>query len=199
MILLICKRINQGLIVKFYIFVTFIQLKYLISRIIRRKEGMKVFSEIYYEYVTHIYRFLLNLCRNESLAEELTQQTFYKAFLNIEKFEQRCSLSTWLCTIAKNEWLLECRKKKSVLLDQIEDLADQGNMEEDLLKKEQQMLVRKTILTLESPYQDVLVLRTYAELSFHEIACIHNKSESWAKVTYLRAKQKIKLKLEENL
>lgn len=160
---------------------------------------MKAFSEIYDEYVTHIYRFLLNLCRNESLAEELTQQTFYKAFLNIGKFEQRCSLSTWLCTIAKNEWLLECRKKKSILLEQVEDLADYSNMEEELLKKEQQMLVRKTILSLESPYQDVLVLRTYAELSFQEIASIHNKSESWAKVTYLRAKQKIKLKLEESV
>ncbi len=160
---------------------------------------MIAFSEIYSEYVTQIYRFLLNLCRNESLAEELTQQTFYKAFLHIGKFEQRCSLSTWLCTIAKNEWFSECRKKKSILLDYVEDIADYSNMEEEAIKKEQQMLVRKSILSLESPYQDVLVLRTYAELSFQEIAGLHNKSESWAKVTYLRAKQKIKLELEEKI
>lgn len=160
---------------------------------------MIVFSEIYTEYVTQIYRFLLKLCRNESLAEELTQQTFYKAFLYIGKFEQRCSLSTWLCTIAKNEWFLECRKKKNILLDSVEDIVHYSNIEEDAIKKEQQILVRKSIFALESPYQDVLVLRTYAELSFQEIAILHNKSESWAKVTYLRAKQKIKLELEEKV
>lgn len=161
---------------------------------------MKDFAEIYEEYVKQIYVLLWKLCRNELLAEELTQQTFYKAFLHINKFEQRCKLSTWLCAIARNEWLLECRKnKKLITLDGLEETSCSRDMEDELVKKEQLQIMRKAILSLSDPYQNVLLLHIYGELPLREIGLLFNKSESWAKVTFLRAKQKIRLEMEEGI
>lgn len=58
-----------------------------------------------------VYGYLLSLCANPSLAEELTAETFYKALLHIDRYDPRYKASTWLCTIGKNLFLNECRRK----------------------------------------------------------------------------------------
>lgn len=63
---------------------------------------MAGFSQLYEQYAVQVYRFLLALTGEPGLAEELTQETFYQAFLHINQFESRCSVSTWLCQIGKN-------------------------------------------------------------------------------------------------
>lgn len=160
---------------------------------------MADFSEIYKEHIKKVYRFLLALTENETLAEELTQQTFYKAFLNIDRFEGRSSIYTWLCQIGKNEWLLECRRYRKLSFDTFGDIADEREMEEDLVRKNQVTLAKQALLKLPDPYKDVLILRIYGNLPFAEIAATFNYSESWAKVTFLRGKQKLKKEMEETL
>ena len=63
---------------------------------------MEDFDKVYAEYFTEVYKFVLSLCRNPVLAEEITQEVFFKALKNIESFKGECKLSTWLCRIAKN-------------------------------------------------------------------------------------------------
>lgn len=160
---------------------------------------MANFSEIYEEYIRKVYRFLLALSGCECTAEELTQQTFYKAFLHIEHFEGRSSLYTWLCQIGKNEWLMECRKKTIVSYNELYEISDNKNPETEAIRHAEQRLVQEAIQRMPSLYRDVMIYRTYGDLSFAEIATIFGKTESWAKVTYFRGKEKLKIELEGSI
>ena len=155
---------------------------------------MKEFQKVYEEFARPVYRFLLSLTGSEDMAEELLAETFYQAFLHIDRFEGRCSLYTWLCQIGKNAWLKECRRNKrysDVALEELE-LADKGqSAEEKAVNADTLNRIRKAIQKLEDTYRDVFVLHAIGEVSLKEIAAIHGKSESWARVTFYRAKQKI--------
>jgi RNA polymerase sigma-70 factor (ECF subfamily) len=155
------------------------------------------FSEIYGQYVRSVYRFLLALTENETLAEDLTQQTFYKAFLHIDRFEGRCSLYIWLCQIGKNEWLLERRIKKPIPLETVGEMTDGSSIEENFVQREQAASAKRALLQLPEPYKDVLILRIYGDLPFAEIAATYHKSESWAKVTFFRGKEKLRKIMED--
>ena len=63
---------------------------------------MEDFSIIYRQSVQKVYHFLLGLTRNPELAEELTEETFYQAYLHLDSFREKCAVDTWLCAIAKN-------------------------------------------------------------------------------------------------
>ncbi len=67
-------------------------------------------EELYREYSKIVYRFLLSLCRDAQLAEELTQETFLQAFLSLERFDGSCKLSVWLCQIARHLFYQHLRK-----------------------------------------------------------------------------------------
>lgn len=155
---------------------------------------MTAFQEIYEEYGRPVYRFLLTLSGDGDLAEELLQETFYQAFIHADRFEGRCGVYTWLCRIGKNAWLKECRREKRFDRRPLEDLnleARDGVPEERLLLQDQYRRARQAVRRLEEPYKDVFILHTFGGLPLKEIAGIHGKSESWARVTYYRARQKI--------
>ena len=155
---------------------------------------MKEFQKVYEEFARPVYRFLLSLTGSEDMAEELLEETFYQAFLHIDSFEGRCSLYTWLCQIGKNAWLKECRRNKrysDVAFEELE-LADKGqSAEEKAVNADTLNRIRKAIQKLEDTYRDVFVLHAIGEVSLKETAAIYGKSESWARVTYFRAKNKI--------
>ena len=155
---------------------------------------MKEFQKVYEEFARPVYRFLLSLTGSEDMAEELLAETFFQAFLHIDRFEGRCSLYTWLCQIGKNAWLKECRRNKRYSDVAFEDLAlaDKGqSAEEKAVNADTLNRIRKAIQKLEDTYRDVFVLHAIGEVSLKEIAAIYGKSESWARVTYFRAKNKI--------
>lgn len=155
---------------------------------------MSAFQKTYEEYAQPVYRFLLSLAGSEDLAEELLQETFYQAFLHIDKFEGRCSLYTWLCQIGKNAWLKECRRNKrrsEVSWDALTIPAGGPTPEERCISQDEYRRVRKAIRQLEDPYRDVFVLHAIGGVKLKEVALIYGKSESWARVTYFRAKQRI--------
>ena len=141
---------------------------------------MSGFQEIYETYSRPVYRFLLALTRNETLAEDLLQDVFYQALLHIDRFEGRSSLYTWLCQIGKNAWLKECRRQKhheTCPMEELGELVSQDlTPEEQTIQQEERLRVRH---------------HTYAEVKLKEIAELYEKSETWARVTYYRAKQKI--------
>ena len=70
------------------------------------------FEEVYQDYLEDVYRFSLALCRDPVLAEELTQETFFRALEHIGQFRGECTLRVWLCQIAKHAWLTHCRRQR---------------------------------------------------------------------------------------
>lgn len=158
---------------------------------------MDDFAQVCQLYYFKVYRFLLRLSGSDQQAEDLTQEVFYKALLHIGQYRDSGHMFTWLCTIGKNAWLSECRRKKWTL--PLEELpAQEGqSMEEAYLKREQRQALRRVLLDLPEPYQEVVILHVYGGVPLREIAQRRGKSESWGKVTYFRAKQLLKERLEE--
>ena len=155
---------------------------------------MRGFEELYHTQGRPVYRFLLALTGDEGQAEELLQETFYQAFLHIDRFEGRSSLYTWLCCIGKNAWLRECRRRSRYADTPYEELkleAPAPTPEEAMLRREQAQRLRQAVLKLEDPQREVFILHAYGGLKLKEIAALHQKSESWARVTYFRARKTI--------
>lgn len=155
---------------------------------------MATFQKVYEEYAQPVYRFLLSLTGSDDLAEELLAETFYQAFRYIDRFEGRCSIYTWLCQIGKNAWLKEVRRSKRYRELRLEDVnfPDQKlSIEDQIVNREMYLKVLKGVQELPEPYRDVFILHTLGDVTLKEIANMYEKTESWARVTYFRAKQKI--------
>lgn len=91
---------------------------------------MKAFDEVYLLYANEIFKYLMCLTGDRDLAEELTQETFYRAYRNIDKFEGKCKLSVWLCQIAKNSYCTYCKKEK---------LRRSGSLDEDIISEAEEL------------------------------------------------------------
>ena len=158
---------------------------------------MQEIEQIYKKYYTVVYKYLFCLTHNSDIAEELTQETFYKMIKKIDTFKGNSKLSVWLCEIAKNLWNDELRKKKyqTVSYDEIEmsnSTAYKQNVENNYINKEEFDETTKRIENLDNLSKRVLYLRLNSDMSFKEIGDILGKTETWARVTFYRAKQKIK-------
>lgn len=145
------------------------------------------------EYYQTVYGYLITITGgNYDLAEELTQETFYRAIKNAKQFREECKMSTWLCQIAKYTFYQHLDKKtrrKEVSMDAAVEVAMEQQIEREYISNEQKLLIYKKIQQMESPAKDVLMLRLSGELSFKEIGEILGKTENWARVTFYRGKQ----------
>jgi RNA polymerase sigma-70 factor (ECF subfamily) len=158
---------------------------------------LQEFEELYKTYYPQVYRYILKLCRDEMLAEEITQETFFKVLKNADGFRAQCKFSVWMCQIAKNTLYTYLKKKRYLADIAIETLPleSEDNIEQLIADKDMARKIHEILHFIEEPYHEVFWMRTFEELSFAEIARIHGKSESWARVTYHRAKMKIKEEL----
>ncbi|MBQ8896807.1 MAG: sigma-70 family RNA polymerase sigma factor [Clostridia bacterium] len=154
-------------------------------------------EKLFREYYGFVYKFLLSRCGNADIAEELTQETFYRAFINAKQLKDDAKAVYWLCSIAKN--LLYSHYKASSRYSDIEAAAelrseqDVGQEVEDRIISERAMNIVKT---LKEPYKEVFLLSVFASLPLKEISKAFGKSESWARVTLYRAKQRIVQELD---
>jgi RNA polymerase sigma-70 factor (ECF subfamily) len=156
---------------------------------------MEEFSQVCQMYYNRVYRFLLSLTGSAQQAEDLTQETFYRALLHIGQYREDGHMFAWLCTIGKNAWLSECRRQKRAAAQ--EPTQDAGpSAEEAIVERERQENLRRAILTLPDEYQEVVILHVYGGVPLREIAARRGKSESWSKVTYYRARQMLRKRLE---
>ena len=169
-------------------------------------------DDLYREYAVMIYHFIYIKCRDRDLAEDIVQTTFLKAIMNIDSFHGQSRISTWLCQIAKNEFMNHCRKHNR---QQSYDAYIENNGElpcqetvpfydatlEKMIINEQADAIKKIIHTLGEPYREVFMMRVFGEYSFGEIAELFQKNDTWARVTYYRAKTKIidRFRREEHL
>lgn len=149
---------------------------------------MNEFEMIYLKYFNIVYKYLLSITNNKEISEDLAQETFYRAILNINSFKSNSKVTTWLCEIAKNLWLNEIKHNKRlkfVNLDTIEISVIDDNIEEKVIHQEELDILYKKINLLDTMTKKVMFLRITGELSFYEIGKILNKTETWARVTYL--------------
>lgn len=148
---------------------------------------------IYRNHAQTVYKFLLAQCRDPDLAEELTQETFYQAVRSIERFDGSCKLSVWLCQIAKHLWYQYLRKhqQKPVSLETAPE-SYFPSAEEGLLAQEERLALLRQIHRLPEPQREVVYLRAFGNLSFREIGDVLGKTETWARVTFYRTKEKLR-------
>ena len=154
------------------------------------------FDKIYTEYFLEVYKFVISLCQNPELAEEITQETFFKAIKNIERFQGDCKFNTWLCKIAKNTFYSYAKKHNGQVDFSLDVIISEENIEKQFVDKETAYTIHKVLHKLKEPYKEVFWLRIFGELSFAQIGAIFDKTESWARVTYYRAKIMIKEELQ---
>lgn len=154
---------------------------------------MEKFEDIYEKYFLDVYRYVLSLSRNNHIAEEITQETFFKALKNIDKFKGNCKMRVWLCQIAKNTYYSTYQKNNRSEIDSSELIYD--NIEQQLIDTDMAFQLHKVLHKMSEPYKEVFSLRMFGELSFAQIGELFSKSESWARVTFHRAK----IKLQEEM
>ena len=152
-------------------------------------------DEIYRSYAMTVYKYLLSMTHDEDLSEELTQETFCQAVRTIDRYDESCRISTWLCGIAKNVLITYRRRNR-----QHEELAEwdspQPPEQDEIIRSEERVGLIRRIHLLEEPFREVLYLRVFGELSFREIGEVHGRTENWARVTYYRGKEKLRKETE---
>lgn len=153
---------------------------------------MEDFEKIYSRYYDSVFQYAVSICKDEAWAEEITQEAFFKALKNIGTFRGECRLRVWLCQIAKNIFLTEINRNKRQTDYPLETIPDIECIEQKIFNKETAFELHKVLHKLEEPYKEVFWMRTFGEFSFAEIGRLWGKTESWDRVTYHRAKLKIK-------
>ena len=161
-----------------------------------RNEEKKVFEKLYETCYMQVYSFAMTLTRSQCMAEEIAQETFYRAFTAKNKFRGESNPVTWLCAIARNLFLDEMRRQSKSAWTEPDASMDSGiNIECETEDRDASYRIYRALRELEEPYRKVFEMRIFGELSFREIGGICEKTETWARVTYHRAK----LKLQERM
>ena len=153
---------------------------------------MTEFEKLFNENREFVFKYLIKMTRDISLSEELTQETFFRAYMNYTSLRNKENASVWLCQIAKNtyfSWYNEQKKKDS--LDDLEVASGDVSIEDAFVQKELSQKALHCLHELEEPYKEVFMLSVFGGFSLKDISSIFGKSESWARVTFYRAKQKL--------
>ena len=156
------------------------------------------FEQIYNSYYMKVYSFVMTLAKNQHIAEEITQKTFFKVMTAGKSFQGESSEFTWLCAIAKNLLADEYRSQKrmSKFDADVSEISD-VNIENSFVDEDSAFAIHRVLHNLDEPYKEVFQLRVFGELSFQKIAKLFNKTENWARVTYHRARLKIQERMDD--
>ena len=156
------------------------------------------FEEIYREYFKEVYLYIKSLSHDKNIAEEITQEAFFKALKAIDKFDGSKDIRAWLFTIAKNTYFSYYKRNKRVIDSDVVEESDMGvHIVNHLLNEEDAFSVHQFLHSMNEPYKEVFSLRTFGELPFEKIGLLFGKSAGWARVTYYRARKQIIEYMEE--
>lgn len=159
---------------------------------------MTEFETLFRDKQPFVYRYLVKLTRDAALAEELTQETFFRAYMNYSGLRDKDKASVWLCQIAKNayfRWYNE-QKKRGALPENADGYAQ--SLEEAFERRELSGNALACLHALEEPYKEVFMLSVFGGFSLKDVSAIFGKSESWARVTFYRARQKLMERMNQH-
>ncbi|WP_194765793.1 RNA polymerase sigma factor [Tamlana sp. I1] len=162
-----------------------------------KANNQKAFNYLLDVFWDDVYGFQLKRTQNENDAEDITIQTFSKAFDKIETFDEQYTFKTWLITISKNIHIDLLRKEKRSISQfiskdnrEVFEVLDESPSPEDILITEQHLAkLLRDIKKLKPHYQEVINLRYFQELSYKEISEELNDPINNVKVKLLRAKK----------
>ena len=150
-------------------------------------------DEVYRAHAQTVYRYLFSLTHDAALSEELTQDTFYQAVKSADRFDGSCKVSVWLCQIAKHLWYQHLRKtNRETELPEEAELPLMPSAEEEAVSRSGQLDMLRRVHELPEPGREVVYLRAFGGLSFREIGDVLGKTETWARVTFYRGKERLK-------
>ena len=154
-------------------------------------------EKLFDTYYMKVFSYAMTLTGDRTQAEEITQEAFFRAFSTKYRFRGESDEVTWLCAIAKN-YFFDKRRRRSrhntISKDLPDPEKDAGKTVED---RDSSFQIHLVLHQLEEPYREVFMLRVFGELSFREIGIIFKKTENWARVTYYRARIKIRERMGE--
>ena len=153
-------------------------------------------GKLYETHYMRVFSYAMTLAGNRATAEEITQETFFRAISKSGAFRKESDEATWLCAIAKNFYIDELRRQnKSEPMP--EDVPDTGkSIEQAAADRDSSFRIHVALHALEEPFREIFELRVFGELSFREIGAIFGKTENWARVTYHRARLRLQERME---
>lgn len=160
---------------------------------------MTNFEEIYLTHFQGVYRYIYSLCQNDTLAEEITQETFFRAMENIHRFDGKCKLFVWLCQIGKNTYFTYLKhQKRHVSQELLEEIPSaEISIEHQLLDRDTAWQLHRMLHQLKEPYKEVFSLRVFGQLPFSQIGELFGKTDSWARLIFYRAKATLRRDLND--
>ena len=156
-------------------------------------------EKLYEAFYMKVFSYVMTLTSDREDAKEITQETFFRAISTEHSFRGESDSYTWLCAIAKNLFIDEKRRHSRFEQVELEEQQDTGkSFEKSLMDSDTSIRVHRVLHEMEEPYKEVFQLRIFGELSFKEIGSIFGKTETWARVTYHRARIMIKERKEKS-
>jgi len=162
---------------------------------------MSEFEELYNSYYKDVYYFVLKLADyREYITEEVTQESFYQAFISLKRFRGECSIKSWLCQIAKNTYFkyLKTHAKETYLDEELHQESEEKSLSTVVEEKQMAFHIRKVIADLDERSRSIVEYRLFGEKSYKEIGELMGIREATAKVLFSRAKVKIQQRLKED-
>ena len=153
-------------------------------------------EKLYEAYYMRVFSYAMTLAGDRHLAEEITQETFFRAFSKLSDFRGESDEVTWLCAIAKNLFTDEKRRQSRAGTMPEDAMSREKGVEQVAVEKDASFRVHMALHAMEEPYREVFELRVFGELSFQQVGRIFGKTENWARVTYHRARMKLKERME---
>lgn len=159
-------------------------------------------------YLKPIYNFTYRLSGNEEEASDLTQETFIKAWKNLQKYRPDKEFSTWIFTIARNSTIDWLRKKRPAVFSNLE--SDDGKFEEYLVdtevlqdelfeRKENEEIINEALDSIPLNHRVIIYLHVNEEMTFEEIAILLSQSANTARSQYRRALISMKKYIESKM
>jgi len=159
------------------------------------------YEKLYEAYYMQVYSYALTLTRNREDAEDIAQTAFCKVMSSKSEFRGDAGELTWLCSVARNVFIDRKRKESRERTEPLPDgdIPSEGyaELESRITDGDDAFRIHAILHALEEPYKEVFTLRIFGELPYDLIGKLFGKSENWARVTYHRAKIKIKERLGE--
>ncbi len=154
-------------------------------------------EKLYDAFYMKVFSYVMTLSGDHEEAMEITQETFFRAITTEKKFRGESESFTWLCAIAKNIFIDEKRRQSRMGEAPVEEKSDGKSLEKSLMDTDSSIRIHRILHDMEDPYKEVFQLRIFGELSFQQIGSIFGKTETWARVTYHRARLMIKERMDE--
>ena len=156
------------------------------------------FDHIYQDCFSDVFHYLCGLTGDHHLAEELTQETFFKALKALDQYDGRKDIRAWLFTIGRNTFYSHCRKRgRAVSWEELRETPSEVSISDELMDREQAFLIHQFLHTMAEPYKEVFTLRVFGELPYDRIAAELGISPGSARVIDCRARHWLKETLQK--